>query len=159
MSFGQAVFQIFIEPLTIIYEFVFFYAKLFTKNTGISVIVLSLVVNFLLLPLYCRADAAQSREREQEKRMEHWIKHIKKTFSGNERFMMLQEYYRINHYKPVYALRSSISLLLQIPFFIAAYRLLSGMQSLHGMCGNGNSLPFTAIHGLPLFLIWYLSSH
>ena len=79
MSFGQAVFQIFIEPLTIIYEFVFFYAKLFTKNTGIAVIVLSLVVNFLLLPLYCRADAAQSKEREQEKRMEHWIKHIKKS--------------------------------------------------------------------------------
>ena len=46
---------------------------------------------------------------------------------------MIQEYYRINNYKPVYALKSSVSLLLQIPFFIAAYNLLSGMQSLHGM--------------------------
>ena len=130
MSFGQAVFQIFIEPLTIIYEFVFFYAKLFTKNTGISVIVLSLVVNFLLLPLYCRADAAQSREREQEKRMEHWIKHIKKTFSGNERFMMLQTYYRQNDYKPYYAVRGLLPLILEIPFFIAAYNYLSGLGEL-----------------------------
>lgn len=130
MSFAQAVFQIFIEPLTIIYEFVFFYAKLFTKNTGISVILLSLVVNFLLLPLYCRADAAQSREREQEKRMEHWIKHIKKTFSGNERFMMLQTYYRQNDYKPYYAVRGLLPLILEIPFFIAAYNYLSGLSEL-----------------------------
>ena len=130
MSFAQAVFQIFIEPLTIIYEFVFFYAKLFTKNTGIAVIVLSLVVNFLLLPLYCRADAAQSKEREQEKRMEHWIKHIKKTFSGNERFMMLQTYYRQNDYKPYYAVRGLLPLILEIPFFIAAYNYLSGLSEL-----------------------------
>ena len=46
---------------------------------------------------------------------------------------MIQEYYRINHYKPIYQLKSSVSLLLQIPFFIAAYRLLSRMQCLQGM--------------------------
>ena len=46
---------------------------------------------------------------------------------------MTQEYYRINNYKPIYSLKSSVSLLLQIPFFIAAYDLLSGMSNLQGM--------------------------
>ena len=31
--------------------------------------------------------------------MDHWVKHIKKSFKGNERFMMLQTYYRQNDYK------------------------------------------------------------
>ncbi|MCR4767258.1 MAG: YidC/Oxa1 family membrane protein insertase, partial [Saccharofermentans sp.] len=102
-------------------------------NAGLSIIFLSLAVNFLVLPLYKRADELQAEERDIQVKMAPMIKHIKSTFKGDERFMMLQEYYKINHYKPVYALKSTASLLLQIPFFIAAYNLLSGMQSLQGM--------------------------
>ena len=39
--------------------------------------------------------------------------------------MILQTYYRQNHYKPTYVLRSAVSLFLEIPFFIAAYAFLS----------------------------------
>lgn len=46
--------------------------------------------------------------------------------------MILQTYYRQNHYKPTYVLRGAISLLLEIPFFIAAYRFLSNLQLLQG---------------------------
>lgn len=38
--------------------------------------------------------------------------------------MILDAYYRENHYNPLYQLRSSISILLQIPFFLAAYNFL-----------------------------------
>ena len=54
--------------------------------------------------------------------------HIRKVFKGDERFMMLQTYYRQNHYKPYYALSGSVSLLLEIPFFIAAFRFLSELD-------------------------------
>jgi YidC/Oxa1 family membrane protein insertase len=133
MSFGHAVSQLLIGPLKLIYEFIFFYARMFAKSAGLSIIVLSLAVNFLLLPMYRQADAIQNKEREQQKRMQNWVKHIKKNFSGNERFMMLQTYYRQNNYKPYYTLRGMLPLVLEIPFFIAAYQFLSGLSILEGL--------------------------
>ncbi len=133
MSFLTMLYTLIISPLELLFEVVFTVANRIIGNAGLSIIFLSLAVNFLVLPLYKRADELQAEERDIQIRMAPMIKHIKSTFKGDERFMMLQEYYKINHYKPVYALKSTASLLLQIPFFIAAYNLLSGMQSLQGM--------------------------
>jgi YidC/Oxa1 family membrane protein insertase len=133
MSFLSLLYTLIISPLELLFEVIFTIANRAIGNEGLSIIFLSLAVNFLVLPLYKRADELQAEERDIQARMASRIRHIKKTFKGDERFFMLQEYYRINHYKPVYALKSSVSLLLQIPFFIAAYNLLSGMQCLHGM--------------------------
>ena len=133
MPILSMLYTLIISPLELLFEVIFMVANKIIGNEGISIIFLSLAVNALVLPLYKRADELQTEERDIQAKMAPMIKHIKKTFKGDERFMMLQTYYRHNHYKPIYALKSSISLLLQIPFFIAAYNLLSGMQSLQGM--------------------------
>ena len=132
MSVLSVLYTLIIHPLELLFEVVFTTADRITGNAGLSIVSLSITFNLLVLPLYKRADELQAEERDIQAKMAYRIKRTKSTFKGDERFMMIQEYYRINHYKPVYALRSSLSLLLQIPFFIAAYRLLSGMQSLHG---------------------------
>ena len=59
--------------------------------------------------------------------------HIKKSFTGDERVFMLQIYYRDMKYSPLNTLKSSISLILQIPFFMAAYYFLTELQMLHGI--------------------------
>ena len=133
MQFLSMLYTLIIAPLELLFEVIFEVADKIIGNAGFSIIFLSLAVNFLVLPLYKRADELQAEERDIQARMAARIKKIKSAFKGDERFMMLQEYYRINHYKPIYALKSSVSLLLQIPFFIAAYNLLSHMQSLQGM--------------------------
>jgi len=133
MAFLTSLYTLIISPLELMFEVIFMVANRIIGNEGLSIICLSLAVNFLVLPLYKRADELQAEERDIQAKMAERIKRTKKTFKGDERFLMLQEYYRINHYKPIYALKSSASLLLQIPFFIAAYRLLSGMESLQGM--------------------------
>lgn len=133
MGFLHAVYQLLIGPLQLIYEFIYYYARMLAKSWGLAIIILSLAVNFLLLPMYRQADAIQDKERDAQKRMEPWVKHIKKTFSGNERFMMLQTYYRQNNYKPYYTLRGLLPLALEIPFFMAAYRYLSGLSALQGV--------------------------
>ncbi len=133
MSIGDYIFSLLIEPLKLLLEVVFFYAFKVTDNVGLSIIVMSLVVNFVVLPLYKRADELQAEERDIQAKMADRIKRTKQTFKGDERFMMLKEYYRINHYKPIYALKSSVSLLLQIPFFIAAYSFLSELKLVEGM--------------------------
>ena len=110
----------------------FGFSNLCLNNQGLSIIVLSLTINTLVLPLYRRADKMQEEERELQLKLKDGAEHIKKTFKGDERMMMLQTYYRQNNYNPLYSLRGIISLLLQIPFFIAAYQFLSTLQTLNG---------------------------
>ena len=133
MTFGTAIYTVLLKPLQLIFEVIYNVAYQNIKNPGLAIIALSLAINFLVLPLYMRADAIQKEERDIEAKLDKWVRHIKKTFHGDERTMMLQTYYRQNHYSPFYVLRSAVSLLLQIPFFIAAYRFLSGLELLEGV--------------------------
>ncbi len=132
MSILTVLYNLLIGPLELLFEVIYSLANKLIGNPGLSIIFLSLVVNFLVLPLYKQADAMQEESRDTEQRLSHWVKHIKKTFSGDERFMILQTYYRQNNYKPTDALKGSMSLLLEIPFFMAAYNFLSELQLLHG---------------------------
>ena len=122
----------FIYPIEIFIETVFSLSMKIFSNPGIAIIFVSLLVQTLVLPLYKRADALQEADRKKQQEMKRWVDHIKKTFKKDERFMMLSEYYRQNDYEPVMALRGSLPLLLQVPFFIAAYHYLSSLELLKG---------------------------
>ncbi len=132
MSFAEIIGYLTIGPLKLLFEFVFSIAYLISHNAVISIFLLSLVVNVLVLPLYKRADSINEEENRIQKALEKGVKHIRKTFKGDERMMMLQTYYRQNNYNPIYVVRSSFSLLLQIPFFIAAYSFLSNLVMIQG---------------------------
>jgi len=133
MTFAQVLHTILIAPLSLFFEVVYAIAYRVIHNPGLSIVALSLAMNFLVLPLYKRADAMQEEQRDIEMKLQPWIRHIKKNFKGDERMMMLQTYYRQNNYKPTDALKGSVSLLLEVPFFIAAYQFLSGLQMLNGI--------------------------
>ncbi len=122
----------FIYPIEIFIETVFSISMKLFVDPGISIIFVSLCVQLLVLPLYKRADAVQEADRRKQEEMKKWVDHIKKTFQKDERFMILSEYYRQQDYEPVMALRSTLPLLLQVPFFIAAYHYLSGLEMLKG---------------------------
>ncbi|MBR2549278.1 MAG: YidC/Oxa1 family membrane protein insertase [Clostridiales bacterium] len=130
MIIVELLYQLIISPITLMLQGVYSFSFHFLQSCGASIFPLSLVVNLLLLPFYRRADAIQKEERDRQKAMEPFVSHIKKNFKGDERYMMLQTYYRQNNYKPVYALRSSVALLLEIPFFIAAFYFLSNLQDM-----------------------------
>ena len=133
MSFWEMLDTVLLKPLELIFEVVYMLAFKVIGNPGLSIIALSLFMNFLVLPLYLRADAIQEEQHALEKKLQKGVDHIRKTFRGDERMMILQTYYRQNHYRPVYVLRSAVSLFLQIPFFIAAYRFLSGLYLIRGV--------------------------
>lgn len=126
----SALYQIFITPLVQLTEF--FYSLFFevTGNQGIAVIGLSFVVTIFTLPLYMVAEQWQETERNIQKKLKPGVERIKSTFKGDEQYMVLSIFYKENHYHPIYALRSSFSLLIQIPFFIAAYNFLSNLEPL-----------------------------
>lgn len=132
MTGSHFFYQLLIKPLEILFEVVYRYAMIYVDNSGIAIIVMSLVMNFLLLPLYRRADHIQEDERRLEKAMEAGVAHIKQAYHGDERFMMLQTYYRQHRYKPWFILKGLVPLMLEVPFFIAAYHFLSNLKDLNG---------------------------
>lgn len=133
MSFLSILETLLIGPLKLVFEIIFAVANRFVGHPGLAIIFLSLIMNILVLPLYRRADAMQEASRDLEAKLRDGVAHIKKTFSGDERMMILQTYYRQNHYKPTNALNGSVSLLLEIPFFMAAYQFLSHLEILSGV--------------------------
>lgn len=133
MTFLSILETLLIGPIKLVFEIIFETAYRVVGNPGYAIIFLSLIMNILVLPLYRRADAMQEEARDKEALLHDGVKHIKKMFSGDEKMMILQTYYRQNHYKPTDALNGSVSLLLEIPFFIAAYQFLSHLEILNGV--------------------------
>jgi YidC/Oxa1 family membrane protein insertase len=99
-------------------------------NFALSLVAVSFLVSVLILPLYFIAEKLQTQERKKQKEMQPRIKKIREMFTGDERYMLLSTYYRQNHYHPVYAMRNTFSLLIQVPFFIAAYSFISHLSAL-----------------------------
>lgn len=129
---GDIIYNIIISPIEMVIEIIFSIIYKISLNPGFAIIGVSLAINFLVLPLYKKSDELQEKERDKQAEMKPWLDYIKKNFKGDERYLMTQTYYRQQGYKPLYALRSSVSLLLQVPFFIAAYHFLSNLGLLQG---------------------------
>ncbi|MBQ6904045.1 MAG: hypothetical protein IJQ26_05945, partial [Lachnospiraceae bacterium] len=103
----EALYNIIIFPVHLLIETVFDVLYDLIGNAGLAIVAVSLVVNILVLPLYLRADRVQEAEREKQKRMAPGIAHIRKTFRGDEQFMMLSTFYRQNSYSPLHGLRGA----------------------------------------------------
>jgi YidC/Oxa1 family membrane protein insertase len=126
------LYALIIYPLVQIIEMFFILAFKTFHNYGISIIAVSVLVSVITLPLYFMAEKQAQAERAMQKKLKPKIDKIKATFSGDEQYMLIAAYYRENHYHPMYAMRSSIGLLIQIPFFIAAYSYLLHFDLLKG---------------------------
>jgi YidC/Oxa1 family membrane protein insertase len=125
------LYTIIIFPLVQLIELSFLFIYRIFRNPGISLCGVSLAVTILTLPLYFKAEYWQETERKIQKKLKPGIDKIKAVFSGDEQYMILSAYYRQNNYHPIYALRSSFGLLIQIPFFIAAYIYISSLGLIH----------------------------
>ena len=68
----------------------FLIAKVY--NLG-GVVALSIFVNLLTDPLYQKAEQMQARAAAQKEKAATWVRHIKKTFHGEEKVFLLQAYY------------------------------------------------------------------
>jgi len=141
------LYDIIIRPIEILIEIIFTLLYRFFERPGVALIAVSIVVSFMVLPLYLRADRIQEEEQQRVKRMQRWISHIRKHFDGDEKYMIQNAYYREQGYRPLYALRGTLSILLQIPFFMAAYHYLSSASVLNG-CSFGSIADLSKPDGL-----------
>lgn len=99
---------------------------------GLSLLCLSVFFNLLLIPAYHWAERMQRKEREIQQRMRPKLDEFRSVFKGQELHMMLRQLYKLHGYHPIYALRTLAPLAIQIPFFIAAFGLLSHYAPFQG---------------------------
>ena len=154
----SALYTIIIYPLYQIIELSYRIFFEICENEGIAVIGVSVAVTLLCFPLYAVAESWQQVERDTQKRLRPGIDRIKATFRGDEQYMILNAFYKENHYHPMYALRSSFGLLIQIPFFMAAYSFLSHNGDLLGRSflfikDMGKPDAFLSIGGFPINIL------
>ncbi|MCQ2247910.1 MAG: YidC/Oxa1 family membrane protein insertase [Treponema sp.] len=132
MNLGTILYTTILYPLEQLIELSFFLFDKIFDNVGIATLGVSLTVTLLCLPLYIVAEGWEDTERNIQAKMKPTVDRIKSVFKGDEQYMILTTYYRQNHYHPMMALRSSFGILIQIPFFMAAYHCLSHMEALRG---------------------------
>jgi len=152
------LYTIFIFPIESIIEFCYVIAFRITNSPGFSILAVSIAVSTLVLPLYLMAERQQQAERDKQKEMKEELENIKAVFRGDKRFMMLSALYRQHNYHPILSLRNITGLLIQIPFFIAAYGFLNNLNSLQGQTflfigdlGSEDAL-FNGINILPFIM-------
>mgnify|MGYP000111975993 FL=1 len=126
------LYQIFISPIEAVMQVVLSATYSVSGDYGISIFLLSFLLNLVLLPLFHIAERWQEAERQVQSILKPKLQEFRKAFSGEERHSMVQTLYRQMGYHPIYAMRSSVGLLLQLPFWIAAYQFLSHYQPLQG---------------------------
>ena len=126
------LYTIIIFPIVQLLELCFVFTYRVFRNSGMAIFGVSIAVSVFTLPLYFFAERLQKKEQELQNKMKPGIDKIKAVFKGDEQYMILSTFYRQNHYHPVFALRNTVNLLIQIPFFIAAYSYLSHLQLLKG---------------------------
>lgn len=124
---------IFIFPLRFLMNLVLEGSFALTDSVGVSILILSIVVNTVLLPLYYLAEKWQNKERSLQRAMAPRLTEIKKNYKGEEKYNKTVELYKDFHYHPIKSLRTSFGFMIQVPFFIAAYTLLSHNPLLEGV--------------------------
>jgi len=127
------LYNIFIFPLVQFIEISYVIVYRIFNSKALAILGVSVAVTAITTPLYFITEKWQKTERELRALLEPKIKKIKSAFKGDEQYMVLSAYYRQNHYHPIYSLRSSLGLFIQIPFFLAAYLYLSNLEFIRGV--------------------------
>lgn len=125
--------QLFIEPLLLIYSFVYHLPERWlTPDAGLQIILFSLLLNLALLPLYRQMEQRSAAGRAVRERVAGEVARMKRHFRGRERYFYIRAVYRNYRYHPISELLGSADLLVQIVVFITVFHYLSGLEVLVG---------------------------
>ncbi len=128
----EFLYHLCISPLEGFMRLVLEQAHGLTGSWGESLLLLSLAVNIALIPLYHLAETWQEAERAAQQATAGKLEEIRAVYRGRERYLFTKTLYRQHGYSPLFALRTSAGLLIQIPFFFAAFHLLNNAPELAG---------------------------
>lgn len=126
------VFDTLLAPFIFIIEQLFLQSLKLSGNHGLAIVLLSFWISLILLPIFILIERAKKKDDAVKLKMKPLVDEIKRCYKGQERYYYLKTLNRQHNYSPLRSLIPILSLLLQIPFFIAAYQFLEGFEPLSG---------------------------
>ena len=154
MNFLESI----ISPFLYFIEQVFLFSYNLTGNYGWAIILLSFAVSLLLLPVFIFIEKSKKKDDVVKQKMKPLIDEVKRVYKGQERYYYIKTINRQHNYSSLKALIPILSLLIQIPFFIAAYQYLEhfeGMKAVSFGFIKDLSLPdglFGIVNILPILM-------
>ncbi len=127
------IFELILSPFIFIIKQLFLFGYHLTGNYGWAIILLSFFISLLLLPVFIYIEKAKKKTDAVKRKMQPLVDEIKRCYKGQERYYYLKTLNRQHGYSPLKAMIPILSLLLQIPFFIAAYQYLEHFEALQGV--------------------------
>ena len=117
------LYNVFILPLIYLLEVIIFALKnVLVLNPILAILFISFIVNMLSYPIFAKIENMCQKDNEDYQKLLPRINSIKKNFKGSEKRMLLETYFRQNHYHPLLAhFKQSLTIFLQVPIFIASY--------------------------------------
>ncbi|MDA3891215.1 MAG: membrane protein insertase YidC [Salinivirgaceae bacterium] len=129
----MSIIDIILSPFIFIIKQLFLFSFQVSGSYGIAIILLSFAISLLLLPIFILIEKAKKKDDSVKRKMKPLIDEIKRCYKGQERYYYLKTLNRQFNYSPFRAMIPILSLLLQIPFFIAAYQYLEAFEPLQGV--------------------------
>lgn len=157
----EILYYIFIFPVEQVLEWALFTLFKATKNYGISIILLSLIMQLFMLKLTFYFDKKATSFGALKAQCDSKIKEFKRVFKGAELQSYIRTLYKQRHFHPIFTLFGLGGLALQIPFFIAMIHLVENaeyLQSVRFLWIDDLSKPDSimlfglSIHILPLLM-------
>jgi len=142
-----------IHPIEIFYKVIYLMLAEWLGSYGIAIIALSFLSFVLLYPFTRKAYQIQQEELYLQKILQEQIKDIKANYSGAEQFDKIQRLYDRYSYHPVMAVRSVFGLLIQLPFLLAVFYMLSNCTEIQGISWGvipNLGKPDALLHGINL---------
>ena len=127
------LYQYTIFPIECIYKIIYLFFSEILDHYGLALIALSLLTSLIIHPLMKWAAKLQNEEKRLQDVMKPQIEAIKAVSSGAEQYQRIQRMYQRYGYHPVMAIRSAIGVMLQIPFLMAAFYMLSKLPEIQGV--------------------------
>ena len=126
------IYSLTILPLELLFGIAYQFCVSIIGSFGFSLIALSLLVASIYLPLHKVVQKAQNEEREIEEEMASQLANIKASYTGAKRHEAILHLYHRYGYHPIMAIRSAFGILLQVPFLMAAYYMVTHLTMLQG---------------------------
>lgn len=119
-----------IFPLELIYKYIYLALYLLIHDYGLALLSLSLLNYFMLMPLNKLVRGISETENQLQQILTPQLQKIKESSSGDVRHQRIQNLYGRYSYHPIYALRNVLPLLIQLPFLMAVYFMVSSLPDL-----------------------------
>ena len=120
-------------PIVAIYKIIFEFCYFITHNYGASLLLLSVATSVLMLPLWKWASKIVLKQKKIESILTPQLLRIRENFRGSERHEAMGRLYKRYRYNPLRAALGATGVLIQLPFLIGAFYMLSEFPAIQGI--------------------------